>query len=120
MGIALSRTSSRVNSFRRPIATLSVNSTARLAHKGPNGPLLQREGDCPGGPMAPSRKQQVIDLLKSLETKDPVPLAYVNSNKYIQHNLQVGPGPPASPVPIKNIPPDPSVNTTLAFEHAHY
>jgi hypothetical protein len=27
--------------------------------------------------MAPSRKQQVIDLLKSLETKDPVPLAYV-------------------------------------------
>jgi predicted SnoaL-like aldol condensation-catalyzing enzyme len=25
--------------------------------------------------MAPSRKQQVIDLLKSLETKDPVPLA---------------------------------------------
>jgi predicted SnoaL-like aldol condensation-catalyzing enzyme len=43
--------------------------------------------------MAPSRKQQVIDLLKSLETKDPVPLAYVNPNKYIQHNLQVGPGP---------------------------
>jgi hypothetical protein len=28
--------------------------------------------------MAPSRKQQVIDLLKSLETKDPIPLAYVN------------------------------------------
>ena len=43
--------------------------------------------------MPPSRKQQVIDLLKSLETKDPVPLAYVNPNKYIQHNLQVGPGP---------------------------
>ena len=42
-GIALSRTSPRVNSFRRPIATLSVNSTARLAHKGPNGPLLQIE-----------------------------------------------------------------------------
>ena len=41
--------------------------------------------------MAPSRKQQVIDLLKSLETKDPVPFAYVNPNKYIQHNLQVGP-----------------------------
>ena len=42
--------------------------------------------------MTPSRKQQVIDLLKSLETKDPVPLAYVNPNKYIQHNLQVGKG----------------------------
>ena len=47
--------------------------------------------------MAPSRKQQVIDLLKSLETKNPVPFAYVNPNKYIQHNLQVGPGPKVSP-----------------------
>src|SRR5207245_8260798 len=120
MGIALSRTSSRVNSFRRPIATLSVNSTARLAHKGPNGPLLQREGDCPGGPMAPSRKQQVIDLLKSLETKDPVPLAYVNSNKYIQHNLQVGPGPAGVAVLIKNMPPDASVNTIRDFEDGDY
>src|ERR1700731_249224 len=51
-----------------------------LANKGPNGPLLQRERDCPGGPMAPSRKQEVIDLLKSLETKNPAPLAYSNPN----------------------------------------
>jgi len=39
---------------------------------------------------ATHRKQQVVDLLKSLETKDPVPFAYVNPNKYIQHNLQSG------------------------------
>ena len=43
--------------------------------------------------MPPSRKQQVVDLLKSFETKNPGPFAYVNPNKYIQHNLQVGPGP---------------------------
>ena len=43
--------------------------------------------------MPPSRKQQVVDLLKSLETKNPVPFAYVNPNKYIQHNLQLGPDP---------------------------
>ena len=55
--------------------------------------------------MAPSRKKQVIDLLKSLETKDPVPLAYVNPNKYIQHNLQVGPGPAGVAALIKNMPP---------------
>src|SRR5580700_5763375 len=61
--------------------------------------------------MTPSRKQQVIDLLKSLETKDPVPLAYVNPNKYIQHNLQVGPGPAGVAALIKNMPPDASVNT---------
>ena len=47
--------------------------------------------------MAPDRKQQVIDLLKSLETKNPAPFAYVNPNKYIQHNLQVGPVPQVSP-----------------------
>jgi predicted SnoaL-like aldol condensation-catalyzing enzyme len=52
--------------------------------------------------MAPSRKRQVIDLLKSLETKDPVPFAYVNPNKYIQHNLQVGPGPAGVAALIKN------------------
>src|SRR5258705_12402907 len=70
--------------------------------------------------MAPGRKQQVIDLLKSLETKDPVPLTYVNPNKYIQHNLQGGPGPAGASALIKNMPPDASVNTTRAFEDRDY
>ncbi len=70
--------------------------------------------------MAPSRKQQVIDLLKSLETKDPVPLAYVNPNQYIQHNLQVGPGPAGVAALIKNMPPDASVNTIRVFEDGDY
>src|SRR5258705_1568068 len=70
--------------------------------------------------MAPSRKQQVIDLLKSLETKDPVPLAYVNPNKYIQHNLHVGPGPAGVAALIKNMPPDASVNTIRVFEDGDY
>ena len=70
--------------------------------------------------MAPSRKQQVIDLLKSLETKDPVPLAYVNPNKYIQHNLQVGSGPAGVAALIKNMPPDASVNTIRVFEDGDY
>src|SRR5258708_10996589 len=77
-------------------------------------------GARPGGPMAPSRKQQVIDLLKSLETKDPVPLVYVNPNKYIQHNLQVGPGPAGVAALIKSMPPDASVNTIRVFEDVNY
>jgi hypothetical protein len=68
--------------------------------------------------MPPSRKQQVVDLLKSLETKDPVPFAYVNPNKYIQHNLQVGPGPAGVAALIQNMPPDASVNTIRVFEDA--
>jgi hypothetical protein len=41
----------------------------------------------PEDPCRPAVNNRVIDLLTSLETKDPVPLAYVNPNKYIQHNL---------------------------------
>jgi predicted SnoaL-like aldol condensation-catalyzing enzyme len=37
-------------------------------------------------------KQQAVDLLKSIETGDTNPLAYINPNKYVQHNLAVGDG----------------------------
>jgi len=42
-------------------------------------------------PMSP-QKQQVAALLKSIETGDAAPVASVNPNKYIQHNLAVGDG----------------------------
>jgi len=70
--------------------------------------------------MARDRKQQVIDLLKSLETKNPAPFAYVNPNKYIQHNLQVGPGPAGVAALIKNLPPDASVTTIRVFKDGDY
>jgi predicted SnoaL-like aldol condensation-catalyzing enzyme len=68
----------------------------------------------------PIRKQQVIDLLKSLETKDPVPFAYVNPNKYNQHNLQVGPGPAGVAALIQKLPSDAWVNTIRVFEDGDY
>ncbi len=42
--------------------------------------------------MNPTPKEQVARLLKSIETGDGAPIAYVNPNKYIQHNLAVGDG----------------------------
>lgn len=39
-----------------------------------------------------SNKQKVIDLLKSIETGASGPIAYVNPNQYIQHNLGVANG----------------------------
>ena len=51
------------------------------------------------------------EIVESLETKNPVPFAYVNPNKYIQHNLQVGPGLEGVAALIQNMPPDASVNT---------
>src|SRR5260370_41493001 len=37
-------------------------------------------------------RQQVTELLKSIETGDSNPLAYINPHKYIQHTLAVGDG----------------------------
>jgi predicted SnoaL-like aldol condensation-catalyzing enzyme len=39
-----------------------------------------------------SNKDKVVALLKSLETGDTAPIAYINPDKYIQHNLAVGDG----------------------------
>jgi predicted SnoaL-like aldol condensation-catalyzing enzyme len=39
-----------------------------------------------------AQKQHVVALLKSIETGEAAPVASVNSNKYIQHNLAVGDG----------------------------
>jgi hypothetical protein len=49
-----------------------------------------------GGRLGPGTKLEIVrELLKSLETKDPKPARYINSTKYIQHNLGVGDGPEA-------------------------
>jgi predicted SnoaL-like aldol condensation-catalyzing enzyme len=39
-----------------------------------------------------SNKQKVVELLKSIETGDTKPAAYINPKKYIQHNLAVEDG----------------------------
>ncbi len=38
------------------------------------------------------KKQQVLSLLKAIETGATEPVGYINANKYIQHNLAVGDG----------------------------
>ena len=42
--------------------------------------------------MSTSPKEQVTALLKSLETRDPKPVAAINPDKYIQHNLAIADG----------------------------
>ncbi len=42
--------------------------------------------------MSANYKPQVAELLKSIETGDARPVAYINPGKYIQHNLAVGDG----------------------------
>lgn len=42
--------------------------------------------------MTSLKKDQVVQLLKSIETGDAAPVGFINPNKYIQHNLMVGDG----------------------------
>jgi predicted SnoaL-like aldol condensation-catalyzing enzyme len=70
--------------------------------------------------MHPTRKQRVVDLLKSLETKASAPLAFINPDKYIQHNLRVGPGLAGVTALIQNLPPEATVATIRVFEDGDY
>ncbi len=66
--------------------------------------------------MNPSRTQQVIDLLKSIETGDAAPVAVINPDKYIQHNLAVGDGLAGFGAVLAQLPPGSArVRTVRAF-----
>jgi hypothetical protein len=62
------------------------------------------------------RRKQVIELLRSFETGDPEPLSYINPDRYIQHNLNLGDGLAALEARLKSRP-NGSVkaNTVRAF-----
>ena len=70
--------------------------------------------------MSANYKQQVVDLLKALETRDPKPFSYINPNKYIQHNLAVGDGPAGVATLGKKLPPETKVNTVRVFQDGDF
>ncbi|MEM1182123.1 MAG: nuclear transport factor 2 family protein [Acidobacteriota bacterium] len=53
----------------------------------------------------PSYKDQVVALLHSLESGDPAPVASINPQKYIQHNLAVADGLEGFGAVLQNAPP---------------
>ncbi len=82
------------------------------------GPNVQASNE---GAAVSERKQQVVDLLKSLETGDPKPLAYINPTKYIQHNLAVGDGMAGLGVLFASLPKGATrVNTVRTFEDGDF
>lgn len=67
------------------------------------------------------KKQQVIDLLKSIETGEQGPIGYINPNKYIQHNLMVGDGLAGFVAVLQHLPKGSAkVNTVRAFQDGDY
>lgn len=68
-----------------------------------------------------TRKQQVVELLKSIETGDSKPVSYVNPDKYIQHNLAVGDGLAGFGAVLQQLPKGSAkVNTVRVFGDGEY
>jgi len=70
--------------------------------------------------MSANYKQQVVDLLKALETGDPKAFSYINPNKYIQHNLDVAEGAAGVAALAKSLPPGTKVNTIRVFQDGEF
>ncbi len=68
-----------------------------------------------------SKKQQVTALLKSIETGDSAPVAFINPTKYIQHNLAVADGLAGFGAVLQALPEGSAkVDTVRAFEDGDY
>ncbi len=68
-----------------------------------------------------SNKQKVVSLLKSIETGAQEPVAYINPDKYIQHNLSVADGLAGFGELLKSLPPNSAkVNTARVFQDGDY
>lgn len=68
-----------------------------------------------------TNKEKVTELLKSIETGASEPIAYINPNKYIQHNQAVGDGLAGFGEVLKQLPEGSAkVNTVRVFEDGDY
>jgi predicted SnoaL-like aldol condensation-catalyzing enzyme len=68
-----------------------------------------------------THKQQVVALLKSIETGDSGPVAGINPDKYIQHNLGAADGLAGFGALLQALPPRSArVNTVRVFEDGDY
>ncbi len=71
--------------------------------------------------MSAERKQQVTDLLKSIETGDAKPAGVINATKYTQHNLGVADGIEGLVAVLKLLPKDSAkVKTVRVFADGDY
>ncbi len=67
----------------------------------------------------PTSKQRAVDLLASIETGDPAPLAYVGA--YKQHNLNIPDGPEGLQAVLAQLPPDSArVKTVRALQDGDF
>ncbi len=68
-----------------------------------------------------SKKEQVVSLLKAIETGASEPIGYINADNYVQHNLGVEDGLAGFGALLQQLPPNSAkVNTVRAFEDGDF
>lgn len=68
-----------------------------------------------------SNKQKVVALIKAIETGAHEPVAYINPEKYVQHNLGVADGLAGFGAVLQQLPPNSAkANTVRAFEDGDF
>jgi predicted SnoaL-like aldol condensation-catalyzing enzyme len=72
--------------FRRFIILITLGALIVTPCAAYSGTAVQ-EAVAPG-----NYKQKIISLLKSIESGDPAPVAYIDPNRYIQHNVSIKDG----------------------------
>jgi predicted SnoaL-like aldol condensation-catalyzing enzyme len=100
------------SAFRASVCAVAVFACLPLSAQPPKNEKEPKMSD---------RKQQVKDLLKSIETGDPKPAAVVNPKKYTQHNLAVGDGIEGFVAVLKLLPKDSAkVKTVRVFQDGDF
>ncbi len=72
------------NKTTASLAALALIGSSAIALENPKAKATKMN--------ALSNREKTVQLLKSIETGDPAPVAYINPNKYIQHNLSAADG----------------------------
>ncbi len=103
----------KMNPVKSTVALLFAGVT--LVTSGASAAVVEREV------AAMTATAKVTALLKSIETGDPAPVAFINPQKYIQHNLAVGDGLEGFGAVLNALPPGSArVNTVRAFQDGDY
>jgi predicted SnoaL-like aldol condensation-catalyzing enzyme len=124
MTLVMQNDASRLNPSRKEmimnfiqrvrIGVAAVNALALVVYAASAQPSNEQ-------PAMTNYKLQVVELLKSIETGDSKPIAYINPNKYIQHNLAVGNGLAGLSVLFQSLPKGSTkVNTVRVFQDGDF
>ncbi|HEU4412398.1 MAG TPA: nuclear transport factor 2 family protein [Polyangiaceae bacterium] len=102
-----------------PLSTALTLSLAAAACGGTSDE--NRQANAATAARVSPREQQVLDLLKAIETGEAGPVAVINPDKYVQHNLAVADGLAGFGAALQQLPPGSArVKTVRVFEDGEF